>query len=414
MKSKYHSIVIGGGALGCASAISIKRKYGSSKDVLLLEKSTLLSGVSSDHSGIFRAVNNNPLSMLMAKKAATLWDNLNDIWGFSISKEKNGAIWISPKHELSKWENIFSSAKQYGIALSQADENTVNYLTRNQININDDELYFFEPDAFQFKPEDLNIALKTSLRINDVEVMENTNVRKVDIDEMGTVRGVFTDSGYIECSNLINAAGPWASKLLENNNINLPIRMEPVFICDCEVDRIDDLVSMPMIADYSNQIYFRSWGKDILHMHQPRSRTEVNINSRFEHQDALSSHVNYQNYTQWPKLSTYNMMKKYREKSLSRFTNLEEIQLLSGKTRYFDITPDHQYVLGEDSTVKNLYHCIGGGQSIKYAPLFGEMLAEKISNKFCNYNDINLEEYSIERFNDNNRKYTYSIINTGS
>jgi glycine/D-amino acid oxidase-like deaminating enzyme len=48
----------------------------------------------------------------------------------------------------------------------------------------------------------------------------------------------------------------------------------------------------------------------------------------------------------------------------------------SGYRSYFDITPDLKFILGPDPRVPNLVHCLGAGQSLKYAPVFAEAMAD--------------------------------------
>jgi len=57
-------------------------------------------------------------------------------------------------------------------------------------------------------------------------------------------------------------------------------------------------------------------------------------------------------------------------------------------TDRFSILRRSQIHFGPDSRTKNLYHCLGAGQSLKYAPLFGELIAElmieqQILNETC-------------------------------
>ena len=70
----------------------------------------------------------------------------------------------------------------------------------------------------------------------------------------------------------------------------------------------------------------------------------------------------------------------------------------SGYRSYFDITPDLKFILGKDSKISNLFHCLGSGQGFKYAPVFGELMADCITNEGEFLDEI--DEFSISRFND--------------
>ena len=65
---------------------------------------------------------------------------------------------------------------------------------------------------------------------------------------------------------------------------------------------------------------------------------------------------------------------------------------------YFDITPDLKFILGPDDRIPNLFHCLGAGQALKYAAIFGELIAELILEG--RNQDVDLGEFSIARFAD--------------
>ena len=70
MTPKYHTVVIGGGCLGCACAFSIQRKLGKKAGkVAIVEKKVLGAGLSSRHSAIVRSANASPMAAKLAKMA---------------------------------------------------------------------------------------------------------------------------------------------------------------------------------------------------------------------------------------------------------------------------------------------------------------------------------------------------------
>lgn len=51
-------------------------------------------------------------------------------------------------------------------------------------------------------------------------------------------------------------------------------------------------------------------------------------------------------------------------------------------------------------SVANLFHCLGAGQALKYAPVFGELIADLVTKVDTQYPDINISEFSLTRFYD--------------
>ncbi|NIM21679.1 MAG: FAD-binding oxidoreductase, partial [Candidatus Latescibacteria bacterium] len=55
-----------------------------------------------------------------------------------------------------------------------------------------------------------------------------------------------------------------------------------------------------------------------------------------------------------------------------------------------------KFILGPDHRVPNLVHCLGAGQSFKYTPVFGEIIADFVvgGTEFARF----AAEFSISRF----------------
>ena len=97
----YHTIVIGGGCLGAAAAISLQRKLnklGKGEKVCLVEKAVLCAAESSRHSGIVRSANADPDASIMASMSSKMWKNLSSVWGLDMELDEFGAIWIAKKN----------------------------------------------------------------------------------------------------------------------------------------------------------------------------------------------------------------------------------------------------------------------------------------------------------------------------
>ena len=58
--------------------------------------------------------------------------------------------------------------------------------------------------------------------------------------------------------------------------------------------------------------------------------------------------------------------------------------------------PDLKFILGPDSELPNLIHCLGAGQALNYAPIFGELMSELILEGRTK--EFDLSEFSIRRF----------------
>ena len=107
----------------------------------------------------------------------------------------------------------------------------------------------------------------------------------------------------------------------------------------------------------------------------------------------------------------YNQIKSYEDISKKRFSNIDKTVYASGYRSFFDITPDLRFILGKDKTYNNLFHNLGSGQAMKYAPVLGEAVAEEILNEKNITDKFDYKKFSISRFNDDYMKQFWDLVN---
>ena len=403
MAESINTVIIGGGVLGCASAISTQkrlRKINGNNDqsVCLIEKQVISSGISARHSGIVRSANAVPSAAKLAKNAIAYWKNLVAIWGVQCEYESNGAIWIardtgSGKNE--KWSELANSLASLNIQFGQVDRHQAQEICTKNINMTDDEIFYFEPDAIQFDPTQVRKALYEAIKINKINIREKTSVQGFVTDSNGKINKVLTDNGDINCENVINAAGAWSPSIFDSLGINIPVSIETVNVVNWLTSQLDVDNHMPIIADYTNLAYFRLWRNGEIHMHQPRHRNTRAIARTFSENPLHVSGGDLINDPTNQSLG-YGQIRIYEDIARKRFNDFDKSIYSSGYRSYFDITPDLKFILGKDSKIGNLFHCLGSGQGFKYAPVFGELIADCITNE-GEFLDV-ADEFSISRF----------------
>ena len=91
MDKKFHTVIVGGGCLGTASAISLarhlKKNGGNPASICLVEKMVLGGGLTARHSGIVRSANADPYAAQIAKIASDMWLNIKNIWDVDLEAE---------------------------------------------------------------------------------------------------------------------------------------------------------------------------------------------------------------------------------------------------------------------------------------------------------------------------------------
>jgi sarcosine oxidase subunit beta len=397
----FHTIVIGGGCLGVATAVSLSRRLNGDRQeqVCLIEKAVLGAGLSSRHSAIIRSANASATAARLAARSTNLWKDLASLWGVAVPWERPGAIWIGQGSAMdgatNPWHDLALSMRENGVDFHAIDRAEASRLTEGQLRLDPDEIYFYEPEVLQLEASGVLHAMQTAVRTNAVELREHTRVEGFDVDGQGLIRGVQTNHGEIHCDFVVNAVGGWSSKLFAPLGIQVPVALEPVYAANWLISSADLPENLPIIADYVNRAYFRRWRGSILHMHQPRQRKPESIAATFGHSlmnpagaDIIYDASNY--------AVTHQQLARYGEKVRDRFPSVGSPIYAGGYVSYFDITPDLKFILGPDSQIPNLMHCLGAGQALKYAPIFGELMSELILEGKTK--EFDLSEFSIRRF----------------
>jgi glycine/D-amino acid oxidase-like deaminating enzyme len=171
--------------------------------------------------------------------------------------------------------------------------------------------------------------------------------------------------------------GPWTASVFSPVGLNVPVSVEPVHVVNWITSRREIGARLPIIADYVNLAYFRLWRDGEIHMHQPRKRNVRETARAFAETPLGVTGADFVNDPTNQALG-YSQIKIYEDIARRRFANVDNTVYGSGYRSYFDITPDLKFVLGPDHRAPNVIHCLGAGQSFKFTPVFGEVVADCI------------------------------------
>ena len=410
----YHTIVIGGGCLGAAAAISLQRKLnklGKGDKVCLVEKAVLCAAESSRHSGIVRSANADPDASIMASMSSKMWKNLSSVWGLDMEIDEFGAIWIAKKNadgENPAWSDLSDRMSKIQLTFEEIDTNSATQKCGETLLTDDNESYFYEPAAFQLDPSILRSTLYDAIDENGVVLMEKTEVDTI-LTKGKEIIGITTNNGNLNAKNFVNATGAWSSHLFSKIGLKIPVTIEPVSVVNWMESPKQIRYEYPIVADYTNLCYFRSWRGNKMHAHQPRKRSVYEIAKNFLNDLTSVNGGEYLNEPMNQSLA-YNQIKNYEDISKKRFSNIDKTVYASGYRSFFDITPDLRFILGKDSKFNNLFHNLGSGQAMKYCPVLGESIAEEILNESDVTGKFNYKKFNINRFSDHYMKDFWNLV----
>ena len=410
----YHTVIIGGGCLGAATAVSLQRKLnsiGKGEKVCLIEKAVLCAAESSRHSGIVRSANADPDASMMANLSTKMWKDLSGIWGLKMELDEFGAIWIAKKNEDGEnpaWSELAERMKKIDLKFEEISSKSAVSKCGTTLITDENESYFFEPDAFQLDPSILRSTLYNAIDTNGVDLYEKTEVDSI-IFKGNEILGCTTNNGKFDAKNFVNATGAWSSQLFSKIGLKIPVTIEPVSVVNWMESPRQIKYEYPIIADYTNLCYFRSWRGNKMHAHQPRKRSVYEIAKNFINDLTSVNGGEYLNEPMNQSLA-YNQIKNYEDISKKRFSNIDKTVYASGYRSFFDITPDLRFILGQDSKYTNLFHNLGSGQAMKYSPVLGESVAEEIMNESFITKKFDYKKFNINRFGDDYMKEFWNLV----
>lgn len=400
MVKKYHTIIIGGGCLGVACALSLSRSLKlKPSEIAIVDKKVVGAGLSSKHSAIIRAATPCRSSVHLAKHSIELWKNLQQVWGVGIDFKKTGALWIVDRlqQDSQNWQSIQAAMDAEQLDFKAVSAELVGKLCQNAVSVRPEESYFLESDVLQFEPSDLLATIRMALQKSQIDLYEHCQLIEFKSSSHQNLSSIETNQGTFYADHFVNASGPWSRELFAPLGIHIPIALEPVYVANFLVSAQDLPPDLPMIADYCQDIYFRNWQTCYLHMHQPRKTASVDIANSFTQSKLANKGADV---IFDPQRFNFEIdpITAYLTRIHNRFPKIQEPLFAGGYQSFFDITPDLQFILGEDPQYGNLFHCLGGGQGLKYAPVMGEMIANQIGGRQFDRFGIDAHEYSLSRF----------------
>jgi sarcosine oxidase subunit beta len=188
----------------------------------------------------------------------------------------------------------------------------------------------------------------------------------------GAVRGVITEGGETAAPVIVNAAGPYAAEIGRMAGVEIPV--QPVRRQMFTTQPLPWLnPNFPMVVDMKSGAYLhRESGGLLVGLADRDEPPSFNTNIDFEFRDRVF------------------------EKAMERVPRLEEAEYRAGWAGLYEITPDHNAILGAVPERAGFF-CANGfsGHGFMHSPAVGEVLSALVRGE---PSPIDVSALSIERF----------------
>jgi sarcosine oxidase subunit beta len=343
-------VIIGGGVTGASIAFHLAEAGVS--DVVLLEKSELGSGSTSKAAGGVRAQFSDELNIALGARSLEAFTRFGNRPGQEIDLHQVGYLFLlSAPEDVTAFERDVRLQNELGVTSRMIDVAEAEKLSPL---IDTDGLLAaaFSPDDGHCTPESVVLGYATAARRHGARLF--TGVTVTGIDTVGDeARTVVTDRGSIQAGTVVCAAGAWSQAVGEMVGVDLPVtpvRRQVMF-----TEAMPDLPAVvPFTIDFATSFYFHREGRGLLlGMSDPDQEPGF--------------HVDYS--PDWlPRLGAA---------IATRAPRLLDVGLSDGWAGLYEVTPDHNALIGRSAHVPNFLYATGfSGHGFLQAPAVGEVVRD--------------------------------------
>lgn len=346
-------VIIGGGIAGTALAYLLS-KTRSFNDIVLLERSEIGSGSTRYSAACFRQQFTRVFNVQVNQLSEKYYrGEIARILGYDPLKSVGYLF-------LKKTSDSFIKAKKQ--AASQAGWNVqVEAFSPDEVKerfpfIDTRKIagaIFGARDGFIKSPETIANCLAEAFVDNGGQVFQRVEVDKIGVKN-NKVRFVQTNRGTIETKVVVNCAGAWSQNLAATAGSRLPVQPVPRQLTLMGQHPNIPSESMPMTIT-PDDAYVRPEGQVLL--------------AGYAFPDTVPSFdVKYD----------YELGLRTVEKLAEYIPDLTEVEIrTNGVCGLYEVTPDHNALIGYDYRIKGLLHCCGfSGHGIMQAPGAAHLIVE--------------------------------------
>jgi len=343
-------VVIGGGVMG--TSIAYHLAAAGVRDVLLVERDELAAGSTSKAAGGVRAQFSDELNIQLGARSLESFGRFEEETGYDIGLHRVGYLFLlSTPEEVASFEAGVRLQNALGVPSRMIDPAEARRLSPL---IRTDGLLAaaFSPDDGHCTPEAVVHGYAAAARRYGARILRHTAV--TGIERRGaTITAVQTTLGRVTTDTVVCAAGAWSRAVGAMAGVELPV--QPLRRQIAVTEPVPGLPpDLPMTIDFTSSLYFHGEGPGLLvGMSDPDERPGF----------ATDTH------DRWiPRLAA--AMER-------RAPALLDLRRTGGWAGLYEVTPDHNALIGEASSVSRFLYATGfSGHGFLQGPAVGEVVRD--------------------------------------
>jgi sarcosine oxidase subunit beta len=343
-------VVIGGGVIGLSSAYHLACR--GVRDVVLLDKGALGSGSTSKAAGGVRAQFSDPVNITLGARSLETFRNFSALFGQEIDLHEVGYLFLLGTPEtVAAFEANVALQNDLGVPSRMIG---VDEARRLSPLISPEGLLAaaYSPSDGHCTPESVVLGYASAARRAGATLVPHCPATGIDVSD-GRIVAVRTPAGAIRTDTVICAAGAWSAGVGAWVGVDLPV--SPLRRQILVTEAVPGLEPhMPFTIDFDTTFYFHREGKGLLlGMSDPEETPGFDLTRS----DA------------WlPRLG---------EAIERRAPALAEVGIASGWAGLYEMTPDHNALIGRADTVETFLYATGfSGHGFLMGPAVGEVMRD--------------------------------------
>jgi sarcosine oxidase subunit beta len=362
-------VIIGGGVIGLSIAYHLgQRKAGK---IILLEKGQLGEGSTSRCVGGIRTQFSTEINIRFSLESMKTFDHFEEEFGVNPEFKRIGYLFLAKTdQDVKVFQQNLILQKQFGIPVEWLHPDEIRrrfpYLKMDDILGGT-----FSPRDGYAGPSEVLSGFVGGAKRTGVRIYEGVEAKEILVDK-GKVTGVRTNGGEITSPVVVNAGGPYASRVAEMAGLRIPVKplRRQVFVT-APFHLTDQTI--PLTIDFHRGWYFRQEVDGFL------------LSGPLDREPSFNTNTDYE------------AMVEASENAIYRVPALENAQIARGWAGLYEISPDNHAILGKVPGLEGFILANGfSGHGFQHSPPVGKVISELILDGKATTLDIS--SLSIERF----------------
>ena len=343
-------VVVGGGVVGLSAAYHLAAA--GVPDVQLLERDTLGSGSTCRAAGGVRAQFSDPVNIELGRRSLEVFETFEERFGQQIDLHQVGYLFLLDSAEdVAAFERSVARQNEHGVPSRMIDVAEARALSP-EIDPSGLLAAAWSPTDGHCTPESVVLGYAGAARRAGARLLTRCAVTGVDTDD-SQVRAVRTSHGLVRTEVVVCAAGAWSAALGAMAGVDLPVvPLRRQVVTTGPLPGLDPRT--PFTIDFSAGFYFHREGPGLLlGMPDPDEVPGFDTRRSEDWLAGLAAAVQ------------------------RRAPRLAEAGPTGGWAGLYEVTPDHNALVGEAEGVSRFLYATGfSGHGFLMGPAVGEVVRD--------------------------------------